>query len=161
MGQPLPDDLVALMTSESPPLPPLPPSTPAPPTRRVVPSSSPPSNLKVAPGDTLTAIAERTLGDGNDWYLIMAANPGMNPDRLRVGQILKIPAKSARPPAATPRPIAIRRRSHRIGEGDTLTSIASDYYGDSQRWGEIFEANRTALGGNPDRLRVDVVLIIP
>jgi nucleoid-associated protein YgaU len=158
MGEPLSDDLVALMTSTSASVPP---STQAPLTRRAVPSSAPPSNLKVAPGDTLTAIAERTLGDGNDWYLIMAANPGMNPDRLRVGQILKIPAKSARAPAATPRPIAIRRRSHRIGEGDTLTSIASDYYGDSQRWGEIFEANRTALGGNPDRLRVDVVLIIP
>jgi nucleoid-associated protein YgaU len=48
-----------------------------------------------------------------------------------------------------------------VGEGDTLSSIAIDYYGDSQRWGDIFEANRAALGGDPNRLVLDVVLVVP
>jgi nucleoid-associated protein YgaU len=99
------------------------------------------------------------LGDGDDWYLIKAANPGIDPERLMVGQVLKLPAKNGTTPTPQPKPVAAR--SHRVGEGDTLTSIASDYYGDSQRWGDIFEANRAALGGNPNRLRVDVVLVIP
>ena len=46
---------------------------------------------KVRPGDNLTQIAERTLGDGDKWKLISEANKLKRPDRLEVGQELVIP----------------------------------------------------------------------
>lgn len=46
---------------------------------------------KVRPGDNLTQIAERTLGDGDKWKLISEANKLKSPDRLEVGQELIIP----------------------------------------------------------------------
>jgi len=46
---------------------------------------------KVRPGDNLTQIAERTLGDGDKWKLIFEANKLKSPDRLEVGQELYIP----------------------------------------------------------------------
>ncbi|MEZ6192873.1 MAG: LysM peptidoglycan-binding domain-containing protein [Phycisphaerales bacterium] len=47
----------------------------------------------VRPGDNLTQIAERTLRDGDKWKLIFEANRDKlkSPDRLVVGQELKIP----------------------------------------------------------------------
>lgn len=46
----------------------------------------------VKKGDTLPVIAERELGNKNDWKKILAANPGLEPTKLRVGQKIKLPA---------------------------------------------------------------------
>lgn len=57
-------------------------------------SSQPSSNSKtytVRPGDNLTLIAEKTLGDGNKWKLISEANKLKSPNSLEVGQKLRIP----------------------------------------------------------------------
>ena len=45
--------------------------------------------------------------------------------------------------------------------GDSLTSIADEVYGDDTRWSEIYEANREAIGDNPDLIQVGVTLTIP
>ena len=42
-------------------------------------------------GDTLWSIALRTYGDGHRWRDIIAANPGLDPKKLRVGQTLVMP----------------------------------------------------------------------
>lgn len=151
MGKPPSANLVARLTSPRSPVM-APARTPAPKT---------PTTVRVRAGDTLTDIAARTLHDGNAWRRFLAVNPGLEPDRLRVGQVLKVPAKVAAKPVPAPVVAPASARTHRVGEGDTLSSIASDYYGNTQRWSEIFEANHAALNGNPDRLRVDVVLVIP
>lgn len=157
MGKPIPAELAVFAE---------PVAAPAPPARVAVvrPRTSPSQReVTVKNGDTLTAIAARTLGDGTEWRRFMVANPGLSPDRLRVGQVLKIPAAPAARsrPAAKPAAAKLGQKTHRIGTGDTLTSIASTYYGDSTRWDDIFAANHKALGGNPDQLRVDVVIVIP
>lgn len=54
-------------------------------------SSSKSKTYTVRPGDNLTQIAERTLGDGDKWRLIFKANKLKSPDRLEVGQELIIP----------------------------------------------------------------------
>jgi nucleoid-associated protein YgaU len=127
------------------------------------PVRSTPVNLTIKPGDTLTAISARTLGDGEKWRRFVTANPGLNPNRLRVGQVLKIPGgvPTPSPPVANAVVAKPAQKTHRVGAGDTLTSIASTHYGDSSRWNDIFVANKKVLGGNPDQLRVDVVLLIP
>ena len=127
------------------------------------PVPSTPANLTVKPGDTLTTISARTLGDGEQWRRFLTVNPGLNPNRLRVGQVLKIPGVVPTPSRPVVNAVAAKpvQKTHRVGTGDTLTSIASTHYGDSSRWNDIFVANKKVLGGNPDQLRVDVVLLIP
>ena len=52
---------------------------------------SQPGPYTVVAGDTLFSIASRELGDGGRWRDIVSANPGLAPDRLRVGQVLELP----------------------------------------------------------------------
>lgn len=42
-------------------------------------------------GDTLFSIAKANYGSGKDWQKIVAANPGLEPSKLRVGQQIVIP----------------------------------------------------------------------
>jgi nucleoid-associated protein YgaU len=46
---------------------------------------------KVVSGDTLSKIARRFYGDANHYHQIAAANGIANPDRINVGQELKLP----------------------------------------------------------------------
>jgi len=45
----------------------------------------------IAKGDTLWSIAKRQYGDGQRWKDIAEANPGINPNKLRVGQQITLP----------------------------------------------------------------------
>jgi LysM repeat protein len=45
----------------------------------------------VKPGDTLYHIAKVHYGDGKQWQRISAANPGISPTTLKVGQVLVVP----------------------------------------------------------------------
>ena len=47
----------------------------------------------VRAGDTLQRIASRLYGDAQRWRDIAEANPGFDPRRLRVGQMIKLPVK--------------------------------------------------------------------
>lgn len=42
-------------------------------------------------GDTLWSIAARNYNDGHKWRDIQAANPGLQPNKLRVGQQILLP----------------------------------------------------------------------
>jgi 5'-nucleotidase len=42
-------------------------------------------------GETLFSIAKATYGDGKKWKEIVAANPGVSPSKLKVGQVLVMP----------------------------------------------------------------------
>lgn len=65
--------------------------TPAAPSR---PTPPPPRTYTVRPGDSLWAIAKRTLGDGSRWKEIWETNKdiiGPDPNLIRVGVTLRIP----------------------------------------------------------------------
>jgi nucleoid-associated protein YgaU len=49
---------------------------------------------------------------------------------------------------------------HTVREGDTLFSLAQEYYKDDRRFVDIFQANRDALA-SPTRLTPGTVLVIP
>jgi len=55
---------------------------------------------KVVAGDNLSKIAKRFFGNANRWHEIFEANRDQisNPDMIRVGQVLKIPAAPASKP---------------------------------------------------------------
>ncbi len=44
------------------------------------------------PGDTLFGIAQRELGDGSLWPRILELNPALQPNNLRVGSAIELPA---------------------------------------------------------------------
>jgi 5'-nucleotidase len=51
-----------------------------------------PGTYTIAPGDTLAKIAARLYGDATRWRVIANVNPGLNPNRLLIGQVIKLPA---------------------------------------------------------------------
>jgi nucleoid-associated protein YgaU len=51
-------------------------------------------------------------------------------------------------------------RSHTVQEGETLSSLAARYYGDSGRSTFLFRANRNRLRA-PDHVPIGTVLVIP
>jgi len=53
------------------------------------------ANHRVRPGESLFAIAERAYGNGLEWPRIWEANPWLDPDHLRAGEILYVPAKDS------------------------------------------------------------------
>jgi nucleoid-associated protein YgaU len=62
-------------------------------------------------------------------------------------------------PTSLVKPAADSRR-HTVAEGDTLYGLAERYYGDGEKFIDIYQANREVLK-RPDRLDVGTVLIIP
>ena len=51
-------------------------------------------------------------------------------------------------------------RTYMVQSGDTLSKIAKQYYGDSNRYMDIFNANKDKLS-NPDKIQVGQELVIP
>ena len=53
--------------------------------------ATPGGKYMVKKGDTLYRIAKEHYGDGKKWQQIAAANPGVSPTSLRIGQTLVMP----------------------------------------------------------------------
>ena len=52
------------------------------------------------------------------------------------------------------------QKIHTVQSGETLSSIAKQYYGDANEYMAIFEANKDKLS-NPDSIQVGQELVIP
>jgi LysM repeat protein len=94
-------------------------------------------------GETWFGIARRY---GVPSAALAAANPGVQPERIRTGQVLRIPG-------ADP---ALRggQRSHTVSAGDSLWGIA-------RRYGVTMERIRAANRLPDDQVRLGQTLIIP
>lgn len=121
-------------------------------------------------GDDIMRIAQRLYGDTRHWQAISKANPNVDPQRMRVGQRLLAPkdpgniqgvvvddSGTARTPAA-PEP---ERIEHVVQKNDSLWKIAAAFYGDGTKWTVIRDANRDLVGGDGERLRPGMTLVIP
>ncbi|RKX31053.1 MAG: hypothetical protein DRP71_14070 [Verrucomicrobia bacterium] len=49
---------------------------------------------------------------------------------------------------------------HVVARGDTLYSIARRFYGNGNRWREIYNANRSVMSSETD-LKIGTELVIP
>jgi nucleoid-associated protein YgaU len=147
----------------------------------VVPAPEPrrqPRYHQLVPGDTLYGLAERYLGDPEQYRLLFEVNRAIldEPDRLPVGMRILIPetAPADEPAGAgeltAPLTDAIahpfqpsgerRPRRYTVEPGDTLIEIARRVYGDGRQFRRIYQANRDRLD-SPDRLIENMVLEIP
>ncbi|MBM3990729.1 MAG: LysM peptidoglycan-binding domain-containing protein [Planctomycetes bacterium] len=121
----------------------------------------------VKSGDTLGAIASRELGSASRWTEIQSLNASLNPNNLKVGTSIQLPAGARAVAASAPRNEAAHAapkskpatgRSYVVKSGDSLSRIASRELGDAGRWTEIRDLNP---GLNPDRLKVGAELALP
>lgn len=117
-------------------------------------------------GDTLEGIARTHLGDGQKWRLITAANPGLNPNALKPGQRIKLPAGSDAkvadvPAAGVGAKVSAASNTYTVQKGDTLVAIARKFYGSDAEWKRILEANSSLLKGNASALQPGMKLSIP
>ena len=93
----------------------------------------------VRAGDTLSEIAQRELGSSRRWQELVAANPGLDPAKLRVGKTIRIPgakggsevARATEPAAAAKAPKseasakpAAGGKTWKVGKGENLWRIA-------------------------------------
>ncbi len=130
---------------------------------------------RVQQGDTLSSLAVAYYGSASFTHVLVEANPDLaDPDRLKVGAIVKIPSRpqagetqrQAEPSPSTPTDPSPTRvddggRTYVVKPGDSFYRIARDELRDASRWMELFELNKGVVGGNPTHLRVGQVLALP
>lgn len=126
------------------------------------------SRYTVQPGDRLIDIARLYYDDGDLWRIIKQANPGLDENRIKIGQVLIVPDKNSALRLAAenaPRPAHASNsdsgaRIYVVAPGDTLIGIARNVLLNSDRWREVYELNRDQLS-TPDRITVGMKLKLP
>ncbi|HOB22197.1 MAG: LysM peptidoglycan-binding domain-containing protein [Firmicutes bacterium] len=102
----------------------------------------------IRPGDTLFAIAQRT---GTTVQELINNNPGIDPNSLRVAQLICVPRGGPPRPGPCPR----NWERYAIRAGDTLFSIAQ------RRGTTVAELERNNPGINPNSLQVGQLICVP
>ena len=109
----------------------------------------------VKPGDTMTSISKAIFGKEGFQANILKANPNINPDQLKPGQVLIIPEMiSFTDSSFVP---GEKIRTVEILPGDTLKSIAQKIFKDEKASNEFLEANKSVT---PEMLKPGVILVI-
>ena len=119
------------------------------------------STYVVKKGDSFESISKSMYGTTTKWKEIAKANPTVDPTRMKIGAKLRIPAAGASISTETSMASASSGSSaassgksstktaagstsggtHVIAKGDTFSSLARSYYGDSKFWKAIAKAN--------------------
>jgi 5'-nucleotidase len=92
---------------------------------------------------------------------VAAAAPAPSPQRPPLASPVPSPASTS--PAVAPSPVssAEPEQTYEVQAGDTLLSIAEQFYGDATKWRRIYDANRDTIGADPDKLKLEQKLKIP
>ncbi len=107
--------------------------------------------VSVVPGDTLSGIAQRELGDAAEYPSLAAVNHLSNPDDILAGSTIIIPGK-------LPAPTATGDREVPVVPGDTLSGIAQRELGDAAEYPSLAAVNHLS---NPDDILAGSTIIIP
>lgn len=129
---------------------------------------------RVRKGDTLARISVHMYGSARMVRALERANPGLDPRRMRVGQIIHLPRAShvqsvarsggrryRRSASRTAAGYTVHGRTYVVRSGDSLRSLARRFYRTSAYWKLIYRANRRKIGANPNNIRVGEKLVIP
>jgi nucleoid-associated protein YgaU len=137
-------------------------------------ASATPRTHTVQSGETLAAIAKSIYGKPNMYLAIEKANPSVNPNRLKVGTVLTLPAASSSSSSSDEAvPVIPTHHSHpadaaidstkeyKVRPGDSLQKIAQKLYGNAARADELYTTNKDTIGDDPAKLKVGEVLKLP
>ena len=129
---------------------------------------------RVRKGDTLARISLHMYGSARMIRALERANPGLDPRRMRVGQIIHLPRASHVQSAVHARGrhyrmsasrhtagFSVHGRTYVVRPGDSLRGLARRFYRTSAYWKLIYRANRRKIGSNPNNIRVGEKLVIP
>lgn len=123
-----------------------------------------PQTYTVQPGDSLSWIAERHLGDAGRWPELYELNRDRltSPQIVHPGTRLRLPAAAGAPAGAHRRPALSQQKtlSHRVAPGESLSLLAKRYLGSAGRWQEIYYLNSHKIA-NPHWIYPGQVLSIP
>jgi LysM repeat protein len=119
-------------------------------------------SYRVAAGDTLIAIARRTLGNGDRWQEIHELNADiLGPDAiLKIGMYLKLPSDAKKGTSSRTRSSQgqTSHANYTVRSGDTLGEISMNLLGTSKRANEIAELNGLESAND---IKVGMTLKIP
>ncbi len=109
----------------------------------------------------LIDISEKYYGTTAKWKIIADANPGINPNKLMVGQKLVIPdagGSSSHSTSGGSETATDGGDTYTIKSGDTLEKVAQKLLGDGSKWQDIAKLNP---GVDPTRLMVGQKITVP
>lgn len=109
----------------------------------------------VAKGETLGDISAAHYGTTKHWRKIVEANPGLDPARLKIGQVLQLPQVESATAAAAP--ATGGADTHVVAKGESYYTIAKKALGSASRWREIERLN----GIPAESLKVGTVIKLP
>ena len=125
----------------------------------------------ILPGDNYSRIAGKLYGNKNLYKVIAAANPELDPTKLRPGMKINVPAADT--VTAAPRNsigslgsteivgTIDTTREYRVQAGDTLHRISQRLYGKSNQWAAVYDLNKELIGPDAGKLKIGVVLKLP
>ncbi|RAK68396.1 LysM peptidoglycan-binding domain-containing protein [Hymenobacter edaphi] len=86
----------------------------------------------------------------------------VQPTQPQTGSASDFFGNKTQPAAGQPAaPAATQGESYTVVSGDSLSKIAKRHYGDAAKWHQIYDANKSTIGSNPDHIEVGQVLQLP
>jgi nucleoid-associated protein YgaU len=123
---------------------------------------------RITSGETLSSISAAAYGNAKYYKRLIAANPGVDPKHLKIGQMLNIPEAnddSEKNSSGSTSTEAAQNvdpsTAYVVKSGDTLEKIARRLYGDGQMQEKIYQANKALIGDDENVLKIGWVLKLP
>jgi hypothetical protein len=115
------------------------------------------------PGESLSLIASWYTGSSKNWRKLAKANPRLNPNRIKKGDVILIPPAMLKTRVALPQKVAAKYTSHYFAhkvkeDNEKLEDIARWYTGNSANRKLLARANPDL---NPNHLKAGNEVYIP
>ena len=115
------------------------------------------------PGESMSLIARWYTGSSKNWRKLAKANPRINPNRIKKGNVIVIPTKMLKTREPLPQKVAARYTANYFAhtvkrDGEKMEAIANWYTGNAANWKVIARANPKL---NPDHLVAGNEIYIP
>jgi len=141
-------------------------SDPSPPASAAPVPAAGPRTHRVESGESPYSIAQSVYGNSRYYKRILAANPGVDPRRLKIGQVLVIPelTDAEKNPSSATGAADTHVDSatmYTVVSGDTLESISRKLYGSAGMIDKLYLANKSLIGPDENMLKIGWVLKLP
>jgi len=123
----------------------------------------------VRAGETLSSIAKTVYGESRQYKAILAANPGLNPSKMRPGTVIQLPPASSKARESSKQSDAASggvtavsdSKTYVVQSGDSLYKITRKLYGAGDNQEKLYEINKQVIGSDSTRLKPGMVLKLP
>jgi nucleoid-associated protein YgaU len=144
------------------------PSEPAPTSDNASHPASAPTGARthiVHANETLSGISKLVYGSSKHYKAIEAANPGLDPTKLRPGMVLKIPpleqARQVVKQQSADATSAADGKTYTVQQNDNLYKITRKLYGNGDKQEALYELNKATIGPDSTKLKPGMVLKLP